>query len=74
MTKGKIALYLVLALVSLLPLLLAYDQVALAETPEPEATDPLEEVIVTRTPAPTATPGPVAREVDRLGLPMWTLR
>jgi small-conductance mechanosensitive channel len=65
-TKGKIALYLVLILVFLLPLLFAYGQVALAETPEPEATDPIEEVIVTRTPAPTATPGPVAREVDRL--------
>ena len=67
-TKGKIALYLVLILVSLLPLLLAYDQVALAETPEPEATDLLEEVIVTRTPAPTATAGPVAREVDQLAV------
>ena len=66
MTKGKIALYLVLILVSLLPLLFAYDQVALAETPEPEATDPLEEMVVIRTPAPPATPGPVAREVDRL--------
>ncbi len=64
-TKGKIALYLVLILVSLLPVLLGYGQVALAETPQPEATDLLKDVIVTRTPAPTATPGPVAQEVDQ---------
>ncbi len=49
------------------------------ETPEPEATeptedekteeavdDPLAEIVVTRTPQPTATPGPIAQKIARI--------
>ena len=36
------------------------------EKPQAEVTDPLAEIVVTRTPAPTATPGRIVQEVARI--------
>jgi len=36
------------------------------ETPEPTATSPLDEIIVERTPFPTALPGPIQQEVEQI--------
>jgi small-conductance mechanosensitive channel len=36
------------------------------EKPQAEVTDPLAEIVVTRTPEPTATPGPIAQEIARI--------
>jgi MscS family membrane protein len=35
-------------------------------TPQPTARNPMDESLVTRTPEPTATPGPLARTIDRV--------
>jgi len=35
------------------------------ETPQPEETNILEEIVVERTPLPTALPGPIQQEVER---------
>jgi MscS family membrane protein len=43
----------------------AWEQGVYAQTPEPESTGLLEEIAPTRTPVPTATPGIIAREINR---------
>jgi len=75
--RGKSNLYAVLLVAGLLLLLFVFGQTALAQTPEPigteesesvepTATSLMDEIVITRTPEPTVTPGAIYQEVENL--------